>query len=243
MGHQKYTIDEASLQQSREKAKRVSERRKRSLERETDEIVAEKLQKVDEPGVVVKSLFDSTIMDSDMVDIEDIAENLSYNLSHAMTQTKFSTSTAATQTSESYNIMLQPEPLLQRRCSEFDEQYFAGNDDKVKFYTGLPSYEILLKVYSFVECHVERRPRVLSSLQEFAMVLVKLRLAVPHLDLAYHLKIDVSIVSRILCSWLTVMDYCLSPLIKWPENFPLIMTFENFFPSTSFFLANAYGFL
>ena len=243
MGHQKYTIDEASLQQSREKAKRVSERRKRSLERETDEIVAEKLQKVDEPGVVVKSLFDSTMMDSEMVDIEDIAENLPYNLSHAMTQTKFSTSTAATQTSESYNIMLQPEPLLQRRCSEFDEQFFAGNDDKVKFYTGLPSYEILLKVYSFVECHVERRPRVLSSLQEFAMVLVKLRLAVPHLDLAYRLKIDVSIVSRILCSWLTVMDYCLSPLIKWPENFPLIMTFENFFPSTSFFLANAYGFL
>lgn len=79
MGHQKSEIDEVSLQQNQEKAKRVAERRKRMLERDTEEMVTEKLQRVNEPGVVVKSLlFDS--MDFEMDDIEDITENLPDNL-------------------------------------------------------------------------------------------------------------------------------------------------------------------
>ena len=119
--------------------------------------------------------------------------------------------------------------LFQHRCSEFDEAFFSGNDDKVKFYTGLPSYEILLKVYSFVEGHVERHPQVLSKFQEFVMVLVKLRLAVPHLDLAYRLKIDVSMVSQIFSAWLTVMDSHLSPLIKWPDCDDLYRTMPRCF--------------
>ena len=55
------------------------------MDKETDEIVAEKLKKVNEPGVVVKAL----PMDSEMVDIEDIDEKLPENLSHAITQKMF----------------------------------------------------------------------------------------------------------------------------------------------------------
>lgn len=228
MGHQKSKIDEASLKQSNEKAKRVSERRKRMLERETDEMVAEKLQKVNEPGVVVKCLFDS--MNSEMVDIEDITENLPENLRNAITQTHISTTTVGTQTSESRNSMLHPEPFfLRRSCSDFDEAFFAGNDEKVKFYTGLPSFQILQKVFCFIEPHVDRRPLVLSKFQEFAMVLVKLRLAVLHLDLAYRLKTSSSMVSRILSTWLTVMDVRLGPLVKWPDRDELYRTMPRCF--------------
>jgi hypothetical protein len=75
--------------------------------------------------------------------------------------------------------MLQPESYCQSKpCS-----------------AGLPSFEILQKVFSFVEPQVDRHLKVLSTFQEFAMVLVKLRLAVPHLDLAYRLKISSSMVS------------------------------------------------
>ena len=92
--------------------------------------------------------------------------------------------------------MLQPESYCQSKpCSaDFDEAFFAGNDEKVRFYTGLLSFEILQKVFSFVEPQVDRHLTVLSTFQEFAMVLVKLRLAVP-LDLAYRLKISSSMVS------------------------------------------------
>ena len=107
--------------------------------------------------------------------------------------------------------------------------FFSGDDDKVKFYTGLPSFEILQKVFSFVESHVDRRPTLLSKFQEFCMVLVKLRLAVPHLDLAYRLKISIPSVSHILMAWLTVMDIRLTPLIKWPSRDELRNTMPRCF--------------
>ena len=140
-----------------------------------------------------------------MEDIEDIHENLIPD--HLKN--------AASQTDLSSNYIVLPEPLHQNvRSSDFDEAFSSGDNDKVKFYTGLPSFEILQKVFSFVESHVDRRQALVSKFQEFCMVLVKLRLAVPHLDLAYHLKISTSSVSRILIAWLTVIDIRLTPLIK-----------------------------
>jgi hypothetical protein len=101
MGHQKSNINEASPQRSQDKAKRVAERRKRMHEN-TEEMVKEKLQRVNEPGVAVKCLFDPMTMDAEMDDIEDIAENLPENLRNAITQTEVSSTTVGIQTSESH---------------------------------------------------------------------------------------------------------------------------------------------
>ena len=70
LGHQKPKVDEVSLRRRQEKAKRVTERRKRTLERGAEKIVAEKLQRVNEPGVAVKSL-PFNVVDVEMDDIED----------------------------------------------------------------------------------------------------------------------------------------------------------------------------
>ena len=70
LGHQKPKVDEASLRRRQVKAKRVTERRKRTLERGAEKIVAEKLQRVNEPGVAVKSL-PFNVVDVEMDDIED----------------------------------------------------------------------------------------------------------------------------------------------------------------------------
>ena len=84
---------------------RVAERRKRMHEN-TEEVVKEKLQRVNEPGVVVKCLFDPMTMD-------DIADNFPENLRNAghkpITQTDVSTTTVGIQTSECHNSMLQSE--------------------------------------------------------------------------------------------------------------------------------------
>ena len=86
--------------------------------------------------------------DAEMDDIEGIPESLPDHLRNAITQTGSSTTTVGTQTCESHNSMLQPQPfLLNRQCSDFDEAFFANDDEKVKFYTGLPSCEILHKVF------------------------------------------------------------------------------------------------
>ena len=58
------------------------------------------------------------------------------------------------------------------------QEYFDSSE-KVRFYTGLPSYDVLLIVFEHLAPHVPRRAQILDSFEEFVMVLIKLRLNVP----------------------------------------------------------------
>ena len=98
-----------------------------------------------------------------------------------------------------------------------DREYFSA-DDKVRFYTGLPSYKVLIATLNHVAPHVNRRTKSLDLFQEFVMVLMKLRLNVPFQDLAYRFMVSVSTVSRIFSSWICTMDYRLCKLVHWPER-------------------------
>ncbi|CAH3188009.1 unnamed protein product [Porites lobata] len=98
------------------------------------------------------------------------------------------------------------------------DQDFFQSDDKVRFYTGLPSFEILMVAFEHVSPHVTRKTHSLSRFQEFVMVLMKLRLNVPFQDLAYRFMVSVPTVSRIFSSWLVVMDTRLFPLVSWPDR-------------------------
>ncbi|CAH3159156.1 unnamed protein product [Porites lobata] len=89
---------------------------------------------------------------------------------------------------------------------------------KSPFYTGLPSFEILMVAFEHVSPHVTRKTHSLSRFQEFVMVLMKLRLNVPFQDLAYRFMVSVPTVSRIFSSWLVVMDTRLFPLVSWPDR-------------------------
>ena len=102
----------------------------------------------------------------------------------------------------------------------YDEDYFSGDDDKVKFYTGLPTFQILKKTFDFIAPHSTRRSpqTALNKFQEFIMVLIKLRLNVSHQDLAYRFSVSRFLVSRIFNSWIVLMDIRLSPLIVWPDR-------------------------
>ena len=98
-----------------------------------------------------------------------------------------------------------------------DQEYF-DSDVKVRFYTGLPSYEVLMVVFKHVSSHASRQTQNLSRFQEFVMVLIKLRLNVPLQDLAYRFVVSVTTVSRIFSYWMVVMDVRLKFMISWPER-------------------------
>ena len=95
---------------------------------------------------------------------------------------------------------------------------FFQTDDKVRFYTGLPSFEILMVAFEYVSPHVTRKTQSLSRFQEFVMVLMELRLNVPLQDPAYRFMVSVPTVSRIFSSWMVVMDTRLFPLVSWPDR-------------------------
>lgn len=132
------------------------------------------------------------------------------------TQTQVDVSEAMTQTEEF-------EYLFKESYKPIDRDFFYS-DEKVRFYSGLPSMDILMTVLDFVSPHIKRRTQKLSLFQEMIIVLMKLRLNMPYQDLAYRFQVSVTTISRIFASWLPVMDQHLSPLIYWPERHQLWKT-------------------
>ena len=98
----------------------------------------------------------------------------------ATTQTEGPEQNEASSQTEEFDYMFRPAGYQAP-----DQEYF-DSDAKVRFYTGLPSYEVLMVVFEHVSSHVSRKTQNLSRFQEFVMVLIKLRLNVPLQDLAYN---------------------------------------------------------
>ena len=136
----------------------------------------------------------------------------------ATTQTEGPEQNEASSQTEEFDYMFRPAGYQAP-----DQEYF-DSDAKVRFYTGLPSYEVLMVVFEHVSSHVSRKTQNLSRFQEFVMVLIKLRLNVPLQDLAYSFVVSVTTVSRIFSFWIVLMDVRLKFMISWPEREQLRQT-------------------
>ena len=113
-----------------------------------------------------------------------------------------------------------------------DISEFSEDDNKVKYYTGLPNFKTLSFVFDFVRQHVECG-KSLGQFQEFILVLMKLRLNLGMQDLAYRAGVSLSTVSRILYKWLIAMDVRLSKAcIVWPDRDDLCKTMPLCFKSS-----------
>lgn len=69
---------------------------------------------------------------------------------------------------------------------QMTEDSLTSDERRIKFYTGLRTYAILLALFNFLERGVFHGPRnSLSKFQEFMLTLVRVRLGVPTQDLAF----------------------------------------------------------
>lgn len=102
---------------------------------------------------------------------------------------------------------------------------FQDDNAKVKYYTGLPNFETLMAVFSFIDSVVQStRYTSLSSFQQFILVLMKLRINVGDQDLAYRFGVNQSTVTRYVKKWIDIMYIRLGPLVRWPNRQELIRT-------------------
>ncbi len=109
--------------------------------------------------------------------------------------------------------------LLARQEAEqlkLTEESFANDDSKTKFYTGLPSFAILMLVFNYVKSKLPKRHSI-TPFQQVLIILMKLRLAVPHEDLAYRFLVSESTISRVFNTGIDAL-YGISKLIVWPER-------------------------
>ncbi|XP_077551226.1 uncharacterized protein LOC144164850 [Haemaphysalis longicornis] len=96
---------------------------------------------------------------------------------------------------------------------------FEQDRNRVKFYTGLPSFAMLLALFNLLEKSIPSGPRnVLTRFQEMLPTLMRLRLGVPLQDLAYRFNVSQATATRVVERWLSVMHVRLNKLVKWPER-------------------------
>ena len=97
--------------------------------------------------------------------------------------------------------------------------WFQGKDEKVNFYTGLPSFKILMVLFNYLSVVLPRSANtILTPFQEFVLALMRLRLNLTLNDLGYRFNVSKTTASTVFLKWLDIMFVRLKPLIKWPEH-------------------------
>jgi len=115
--------------------------------------------------------------------------------------------------------------------ADITEAVLQNDDKRVKYYTGLPSYEVLKVLFDFVskelpECFSEGKK---SPFEQFYIVLMKLRLNLGDQDLSYRFGVCQSTISRYFSRWMDVLYIKLSCLVRWPERGELMKTMPTEF--------------
>lgn len=101
---------------------------------------------------------------------------------------------------------------------------FSSNESKVRFYTGLPSYEVFNALLQGVTSYLEAQSVNLSRFslkpwQSLLMTLIKLRLSVPNGDLAFRFGVSKATAIRNFEMWIDAMHESVYPvMVKWPER-------------------------
>ena len=104
------------------------------------------------------------------------------------------------------------------RCT-LTEKFFRGNDERVKYYTGLTNWNILSILMQFVEQYCSHHQRsALSPFQQVLLTLMRLRLGLSGQDLGYRFGIHRSTVSRVFAGITDVLYARLHHLIVWPDR-------------------------
>ncbi len=135
-------------------------------------------------------------------------------------------------------VLTRQNQALKQRVLELEEEMtevrsgmkkIAGSDHKVKFYTGLPNYQVLMAFLTFLkrssaevldmEPHATPgRPRTLQLEDEFLAVLMRLRLGLLSEDVVERFGVSVATFSRIFAKWIRVLYRELMPLFPWPSQ-------------------------
>lgn len=159
LGHNKVKNSDTTEKQQ-QRAQGITVRRKREREHEEQAVMKTKLLKIAEPGERVKDIFIGTEGGGTAEGPEKEDDN-SISMPDVATQTDSSafTRSCGTQTEECDYLFLTPKSWLPEKSTVFQQDNFEG----VRFYTGLHSMEVLMKTFSFVSPHVNRRSLSLVS--------------------------------------------------------------------------------
>lgn len=135
----------------------------------------------------------------------------------------------------------------------FDIDKYKDSPEDINFYTGLPDYDALMLCYNIVKDSAENinydtektssggegqrkigRPRVLSTFEEFILVLMRIRLGLFEKDLSHRFSVCPMTVSRVVKAWIRFLRCEFEPLIRIPTADKISVhmppVFRHFYP-------------
>ena len=157
--------------------------------------------------------------------LEDKRDICSFKLSGNLKHSEFTPCTFNVEHNSEMNLNYELQTLRTENMTlkqqllktQVTKESFGGNDKKVLYMTGLPSYMTLIALFDIIQPHLSEG--VMSGVSTFhkcVLVLMKLRLSAPVQDLAYRFGVSKSTVSRTFIFTIHVTNERLKSLVYWP---------------------------
>lgn len=204
MTGQQKTPEETGTSRCRRRLKRTQQRQKDEEAAASSAAAAAPAAGTDDPDS--EDTFTSDYMSSPLCSTGTLTD-MTGDLIEAMT--------SELQSLRTENITLRSD--VSHLSTSYDQSAFIDKDEKVLFFTGLPTYQILLVLFTFLCPHLPVK-KSLDKFKQLMLTLMRLRLNVSTTFLSYAFNISVATASRIVTDVIDVMFIRIKPLIIWPER-------------------------
>ncbi|XP_052760825.1 uncharacterized protein LOC128203467 [Mya arenaria] len=114
-------------------------------------------------------------------------------------------------------LQSQNQHLKSQLSDKFSEKDFEGNDEKVNHLTGLSSHETLMLVFEYLLPYLPSS-LVITQFKMLIMTLMRLRLNLSVMFLAYEFGVSQATVSRVFTNVMDCMFARLHPMVHWPQR-------------------------
>ncbi|XP_038138972.1 uncharacterized protein LOC119782193 [Cyprinodon tularosa] len=134
---------------------------------------------------------------------------------------------------EEINRLLQENRKLRSELNkkQLDTDFFKDDTKKVKYYTGLPCFVILLSLFNTIRPFLSESKKI-SQFQMVVLTLMRLRLDLPVLHLCHLFSVSHKTLSTVFADTLDVLYARLKPMVSWPERHCLQATMPPQFLET-----------
>ena len=121
----------------------------------------------------------------------------------------------------------------QVKSLEISDNGLESNDEKTKFYIGLPNFLMLTHVFNLVASKVPMtKNNALSKFQESLLVLMIMKLNFQFQDSAFRFGVSHATATKVFYRWITMLSERFEFLINLPEWEELINTMPLVFQQT-----------
>ncbi|XP_048840299.1 uncharacterized protein LOC125713322 [Brienomyrus brachyistius] len=146
-----------------------------------------------------------------------IAEDKTHNTSHDVTQTECELCVLRR---AEINRLLEENRQLRCELNEcrISDGFFGGDDEKVKYYTGLPNLQTFMTLFSFLVPLMHGQRKTLTPFQMLLLTLMRLRLDLPPQHLAHLFHISLKTVYRTFNETVSFIHANLRHLLVFPDR-------------------------